>query len=93
MPLQVNGVIDELRIWDCVRTYNEILGQYQSTLLGTEEHLYLYWPMDEFTGYMLFDESRNLAHGKIVGRPKPGLWVQSDAPVEKAAVRAPQPSP
>ena len=44
------GAIDELRVWDRVRTANEILNHQKQVLTGTEPGLMVYLPMNEGIG-------------------------------------------
>ena len=41
------GYIDEVRIWSKNLTNEEIIGNHDRTLMGTESDLLCYWPMDE----------------------------------------------
>ena len=45
-----DGAIDDLRIWDDVRTAAEIKENYQSELVGNEANLIGYWKMDGSVG-------------------------------------------
>jgi hypothetical protein len=82
--MEVNGIIDDLRIWDHPRPSEEIRKHHRTLMRGTEKGLYLYWPFDEHTGFEVFDETAHMVHGQIVGVPKEGLWVHSDCPLEKS---------
>jgi len=53
------GTLDEVRIWNEVRTETEILQSMGSPLTGTESGLQLYWPMNEGGGDSLHDMSGN----------------------------------
>jgi len=45
----LNGVIDEVRIWNIARTESEIQAQMDSTLTGNENGLVGYWNFDDGT--------------------------------------------
>jgi len=53
------GVIDEVRIWNDVRSHSEIFHNMSSMLNGDETGLQLYWPMNEGGGDSLHDMSGN----------------------------------
>ncbi|MBC8376404.1 MAG: T9SS type A sorting domain-containing protein [FCB group bacterium] len=53
------GVIDEVRIWNDVRSPGEIFHNMNSMLNGDETGLQLYWPMNEGGGDSLHDMSGN----------------------------------
>ena len=65
-------LIDEVRVYSCALTDDEIMSSYDRMLSGDEKGLALYWPMNEGyqTGYV-YDRSTpngtpNNAHGKVV---------------------------
>lgn len=41
------GYLDDIRLWSKALTDDELLGNYDRLLIGTEPGLKLYWPMDE----------------------------------------------
>ena len=41
------GYLDDIRLWSKVLTDDELLGNYDRLLIGTENGLKLYWPLDE----------------------------------------------
>lgn len=41
------GYLDDIRLWSKALTVEEILDNYDRLLIGTEQGLKLYWPMDE----------------------------------------------
>ena len=49
------GRIHELRIWEDVRSFGEVIAYMSVTLSGNEPGLYGYWPMDEGTGNLAVD--------------------------------------
>jgi len=50
-----DGLIDEIRIWNDVRTVTEISDNYQKELAGTEDNLVAYWKVND----SLLDETSN----------------------------------
>jgi len=52
-----NGLVDELRIWNVMRTDAEIMGAYNKALVGTEPGLVGYWKFDEAPGAMTAADS------------------------------------
>lgn len=41
------GYLDDIRLWSRALTDDEVLGNYDRLLIGTEPDLKIYWPMDE----------------------------------------------
>ena len=52
-----NGVIDEVRVWNVVRTPSQILDHYQTALHGDEQGLVGYYRFDEGSGQVVADSS------------------------------------
>jgi hypothetical protein len=72
----LNGIMDEVRLWNVVRTPTEITNTMHKTLTGNEAGLVGYWKFDEGTGVS--------AAGKIGGDAQlynQPQWVPSDAPI------------
>ena len=61
------GKIDEVRLWDDVRTADEIKASYNRSLSDPyeETNLKLYLRMNNETGTVAFDHSSSMAHGTI----------------------------
>ena len=81
-------LIDEVRVYSCALTDDEIMSSYDRMLSGDEKGLALYWPMNEGypTGYV-FDRSAtnnapNNAHGKAVS----GVSYTEDSPNQTGQV-------
>jgi hypothetical protein len=51
------GLIDDIRIWNTVRTQSEIANNKESELRGTESGLLAYWNCNEGAGTILYDYS------------------------------------
>ena len=62
-----DGKIDEVRLWDDVRTADEIKASYNRSLSDPyeEANLKLYLRMNNETGTVAFDHSSSMAHGTI----------------------------
>ena len=63
--LNLQGKIDEVRMWDVVRTESEIKNNMNTRLSGAETNLVAYYPMDINGDYQLIDLSPNQNHGII----------------------------
>jgi len=84
----VHGAIDEFKIYDYVRSADEIRLDYQAGMaafLGSsgktcsedpascmDKDLKGYWPMDEGKGFIVYDASGSGNNGSFIGNPK---WV------------------
>ncbi len=73
-----NGRIDEVRIWDDVRTEAEIRENMCKTLTGNEANLVAYYSCDNTTGTILQDFSGNANNGTLTNMDDSD-WVTSDA--------------
>ena len=62
-----NGNIDEVRLWDTVRTGLQIKGNKGITLEGNENGLVSYWKADESAGTVLNDLTSNQINGNLNG--------------------------
>jgi hypothetical protein len=72
------GQLDEIRVWNVVRSQNEILSNMHVRLTGSEPGLVSYWRFDEPGATMAVDSSPSHADAILVGAVN---WVPSDAPV------------
>ncbi|MCV6637496.1 LamG-like jellyroll fold domain-containing protein [Candidatus Albibeggiatoa sp. nov. NOAA] len=59
----VDGLIDEVRIWNTVRSKSDIQSTMYQTLEGNEIGLVGYWQFDENTGTTANDKTSNNNHG------------------------------
>ncbi|MFE2273327.1 LamG-like jellyroll fold domain-containing protein [Streptomyces lavendulae] len=73
-----NGDLDELRIWNRVRSAAELTTDLNNRLIGNEPGLVAYYRFDEGTGTTVHDQSDHAGHGTLVGNAR---WTGSDAPV------------
>lgn len=72
------GLIDELRIWNRVRSQEEIERDMRRTLTSPQPGLVGYWRFDETNGLVVPDVSGGGAHGAITSDT---LWRASTAPL------------
>jgi hypothetical protein len=52
-----NGLVDELRVWNVLRTDTEIMSAYNKALVGNEPGLVGYWKFDEAPGSLTAADS------------------------------------
>jgi hypothetical protein len=60
-----NGEIDQVRVWNTVRTDAEILNNYNKCLNGDESNLVMLWQFEEGAGTTVTDLSGNENHGTL----------------------------
>ncbi len=81
----MDGLIDEVRIWNFARTQAEIQSTMNMDLKGTEPGLIGYWRFDEGSGQVASDSSGNGNHGQLGSTANVDMndptWVVSDAPI------------
>ena len=61
---ELDGLLDEFRVWDHARTEEQIRSNMFSRLSGDEEGLFGYWNFDKDSAA---DASPNKFHGEMVG--------------------------
>ena len=81
-----HGLIDEVRVWNIVRTESEIRANMNRTLQGDEPGLVGYWRLDEGRGQAILDSSVHGNDGRLgttfwLDSEDPS-WILSDAPVQ-----------
>jgi hypothetical protein len=74
------GEMDEFRIWNVVRTPEQIRANYKRSLNGTESGLLAYWNFNENNSITALDRSPNGYHGTMLS---PGR-ATSDVPLTPA---------
>jgi Concanavalin A-like lectin/glucanases superfamily len=72
------GYVDELRIWNVVRTPAQISSTMNQRLNGSEPGLVSYFRFDEGSGTVAADSSSRGVNATLNGSP---AWVPSDAPI------------
>ena len=60
------GKIDEVRVWNVVRTGEQIKTNMDKSLTGNESGLVAYYPMDVNSNWEIIDKSSNGNHAQIV---------------------------
>ena len=63
----LEGVVDQLRIWNLVRNQTEIQDNINKSLSGDETGLIVYYPMNEGLGDIIYDHTSNQNDGTING--------------------------
>lgn len=64
-----SGDLDELRIWNVVRSQSEIQANMAVPLTGNETGLVGYWDFNEGSGQIVHDKSQTQAHGQLGSSP------------------------
>lgn len=72
------GRLDEIRIWDTVRTPDAISAARSTPLTGSEAGLIGYWPIQEGQGTGVADLTENGNHGLLKGGT---YWSEAAAPL------------
>ena len=72
-----NGKIDEVRIWDDVRTQAEIKANMHKELTGSESNLVAYYKFNESSGTTASDETSNSNDGTLNGSMIDSDWVSA----------------
>jgi hypothetical protein len=73
-----SGWMDEVRIWNVVRTPADIRATMRQRLVGNEPGLLAYWRFDEPGAMLLADSSVNHESAAVFGS---ATWAPSEAPV------------
>ncbi len=73
------GKIDELRIWNVVKTETQIRESMMCNLAGNESGLQAYFRMDYSDGTTLYDITSNGRNGTLTNMDPATDWVSSDA--------------
>ncbi len=73
-----SGKMDELRIWNTIRSQTEIQENMFIQPTGSETWLMAYYSFDHVSGTTLYDLSPNFHDGAVINTPQ---WIPSDIPV------------
>ncbi|MEV0535550.1 LamG domain-containing protein [Kitasatospora sp. NPDC050463] len=73
-----DGDLDELRIWNRVRSAAELTEDMNHRLIGNEPGLVAYYRFDEGSGTTAYDQTDNAVNGTLSADAQ---WAGSDAPV------------
>jgi|GEM_PF-43358 len=73
------GQIKEVRLWNKVRSPEEIQADMAKSLVGNETGLVGYWPLNDGLGTIVEDKTIHANHGNIIGNT---AWVQTEIPIE-----------
>jgi hypothetical protein len=75
-PIQhFSGDIDQVRVWNTIRTNADILANYNKCLLGNESGLIMYWNFDEGSGTTVTDTTGNNNNGTLTNMDAATDWV------------------
>jgi hypothetical protein len=66
-------MIDEVRVWEKVRTLTEIRSDMHREISGTEPGLVAYWRFNETSGNTAIDQTTNAHHGALQGGVTRGI--------------------
>lgn len=79
----LKGLLSEVRIWNQVRTPEQIRHTMHRPLLGHEDGLVGYWSFDANTKATVEDQTANRNHGKLTDPET--MWAKSNVPVSNEA--------
>ena len=71
----IEGNLSEVRVWDHARTAQQVTDYQNFRLTGGEAGLLGYWPLNEGSGSVAFDQSGNNSTGTVVS----ATWATSSA--------------
>jgi len=80
---QFDGQMDELRVWNTVRTSAQIRENMNKTIPANETGLVAYYKFDQESGTNVYDHTTNELHGTFVNQDT-AAWVESTAKIHQA---------
>lgn len=76
--LWLRGELDEIRIWNTIRSIEQVQEFMHKALTGNENNLQLYLDFESSTANQINDQSKNNNHAKMIGQP---VLKNSSAPI------------
>jgi len=77
----MDGVIDEIRVWNVARTQDEIKANMGIALYGNETGLVSYWPFSDGSGTTLSDKTANNNDGTLTNMEPATDWVDINSDI------------
>jgi len=84
----LNGLIDEVRIWNVTRTQAQIQASMNQTIPGSTSGLAGYWRFDESFGTTADGETTHDNDGTLTNMSTPAAWQTSTAPIGENSIFA-----
>ena len=72
LNIAFQGMIDEVRLWNSVRSGSDIEEWMHNDLHGFEPGLVAYWQLDEGNGNLIYDNANHIPPGSVSG----AVWVE-----------------
>ncbi|MEA5582040.1 LamG-like jellyroll fold domain-containing protein, partial [Nodularia harveyana UHCC-0300] len=82
------GQIAEVRIWNKTRSAAEIKADMAHPLIGNEDGLIGYWPLNDGSKLIVEDKTNNANHGNMIGN---FAWVETEITINSPELPAKQP--
>ena len=84
----LNGMIDEVRIWNVTRTQTQIQDNMNRVIPGNTSGLVGYWRLDESSGTNADDETAYNNNGTLMNMSTPSAWQTSTASIGETSIFA-----
>ena len=82
----LNGLLDEVRIWNVTRTQAQIQASMNQTIPGSSSGLVGYWRFDESSGTIADCETTYANDGTLTNMSTPAVWQTSTAPIGETSI-------